>query len=48
MRAGNFMAMRRAAYARPVKSAKLNRLREIVEEEQVRLGAVRTESAGHP
>lgn len=30
--AGNFMAMRRAAYARPGKSAKLNRLREIVEE----------------
>ncbi|MFI9761793.1 DEAD/DEAH box helicase [Streptomyces sp. NPDC051963] len=30
--AGNFMAMRRAAYARPEKSAKLNRLREIVAE----------------
>lgn len=30
--AGNFMAMRRAAYARPEKSAKLNRLREIVGE----------------
>ncbi|MEV5984586.1 SNF2-related protein [Streptomyces sp. NPDC052051] len=30
--AGNFMAMRRAAYARPEKSAKLNRLREIVED----------------
>ncbi|MFM9373670.1 DEAD/DEAH box helicase [Streptomyces sp. Da 82-17] len=29
---GNFMAMRRAAYARPEKSAKLGRLREIVEE----------------
>ncbi|WP_328728579.1 DEAD/DEAH box helicase [Streptomyces jietaisiensis] len=32
VRAGNFMAMRRAAYARPEKSAKLGRLREIVEE----------------
>ncbi|BBC33232.1 Helicase SNF2 [Streptomyces graminofaciens] len=32
VRAGNFMAMRRAAYARPDKSAKLNRLREIVAE----------------
>ncbi|MCY0940638.1 DEAD/DEAH box helicase [Streptomyces antarcticus] len=32
VRAGNFMAMRRAAYARPEKSAKLNRLREIVED----------------
>ncbi|MEV0094065.1 DEAD/DEAH box helicase [Streptomyces sp. NPDC050738] len=30
--AGNFMAMRRAAYAHPEKSAKLNRLREIVTE----------------
>ncbi|WP_031083331.1 DEAD/DEAH box helicase, partial [Streptomyces sp. NRRL WC-3549] len=30
--AGNFMAMRRAAYARPEKSAKLHRLREIVAE----------------
>ncbi|MFJ2762257.1 DEAD/DEAH box helicase [Streptomyces prasinus] len=30
--AGNFMAMRRAAYAHPEKSAKLNRLREIVED----------------
>ncbi|MFE4546723.1 DEAD/DEAH box helicase [Streptomyces sp. NPDC056785] len=30
--AGNFMAMRRAAYARPEKSAKLDRLREIVRE----------------
>ena len=30
--AGNFMAMRRAAYARPDKSSKLNRLREIVAE----------------
>ncbi|MEU6378232.1 DEAD/DEAH box helicase [Streptomyces sp. NPDC046909] len=29
---GNFMAMRRAAYARPEKSAKLDRLREIVRE----------------
>ncbi|WP_374991157.1 DEAD/DEAH box helicase [Streptomyces sp. LHD-70] len=29
---GNFMAMRRAAYARPEKSAKLGRLREIVQE----------------
>ncbi|MEV3994166.1 DEAD/DEAH box helicase [Streptomyces halstedii] len=28
--AGNFMAMRRAAYARPERSAKLHRLREIV------------------
>ncbi|MEU6522693.1 DEAD/DEAH box helicase [Streptomyces sp. NPDC046924] len=32
VRAGNFMAMRRAAYARPGKSAKLERLREIVQE----------------
>lgn len=32
VRAGNFMAMRRAAYARPEKSAKLRRLRELVEE----------------
>lgn len=32
VRAGNFMAMRRAAYARPEKSAKLHRLREIVED----------------
>ncbi|WP_405695813.1 DEAD/DEAH box helicase [Streptomyces coelicoflavus] len=32
VRVGNFMAMRRAAYARPEKSAKLSRLREIVEE----------------
>ncbi|MER7740132.1 DEAD/DEAH box helicase [Streptomyces sp. NPDC096538] len=32
VRAGNFMAMRRAAYARPEKSAKLARLREIVQE----------------
>ncbi|MGW2820573.1 DEAD/DEAH box helicase [Streptomyces sp. NPDC001443] len=32
VRAGNFMAMRRAAYARPETSAKLNRLREIVED----------------
>ncbi|MFD4504378.1 DEAD/DEAH box helicase [Streptomyces sp. NPDC058457] len=32
VRAGNFMAMRRAAYLRPDKSAKLERLREIVEE----------------
>lgn len=32
VRAGNFMAMRRAAYARPESSAKLNRLREIVED----------------
>ncbi|MER7054570.1 DEAD/DEAH box helicase [Streptomyces sp. NPDC000351] len=32
VRAGNFMAMRRAAYARPEKSAKLGRLREIVRE----------------
>ncbi|MER5551539.1 DEAD/DEAH box helicase [Streptomyces sp. NPDC002793] len=30
--AGNFMAMRRAAYMRPEKSAKLDRLREIVQE----------------
>ncbi|WP_079170106.1 DEAD/DEAH box helicase [Mangrovactinospora gilvigrisea] len=30
--AGNFMAMRRAAYARPAKSAKLGRLAEIVRE----------------
>ncbi|MEV6005209.1 DEAD/DEAH box helicase [Streptomyces sp. NPDC051976] len=30
--AGNFMAMRRAAYMRPEKSAKLDRLREIVRE----------------
>ena len=30
--AGNFMAMRRAAYLRPGKSAKLGRLREIVQE----------------
>ncbi|MEU9078653.1 SNF2-related protein [Kitasatospora sp. NPDC048538] len=30
--AGNFMAMRRAAYADPARSAKLQRLREIVEE----------------
>ncbi|MEU7022723.1 DEAD/DEAH box helicase [Streptomyces sp. NPDC046203] len=30
--AGNFMAMRRAAYARPTGSAKLERLREIVRE----------------
>ncbi|MER6125472.1 SNF2-related protein [Streptomyces sp. NPDC001795] len=30
--AGNFMAMRRAAYARPEKSAKLGRLREVVQE----------------
>ncbi|CAG7602978.1 DEAD/DEAH box helicase [Streptomyces bryophytorum] len=30
--AGNFMAMRRAAYMRPEKSAKLERLREIVQE----------------
>ncbi|MEU6998194.1 DEAD/DEAH box helicase [Nonomuraea sp. NPDC046570] len=29
---GNFMAMRRAAYARPESSAKLGRLRELVEE----------------
>jgi superfamily II DNA or RNA helicase len=29
--AGNFMAMRRAAYARPAESAKLRRLRELVE-----------------
>ncbi|MDG9716411.1 DEAD/DEAH box helicase [Streptomyces sp. DH24] len=32
VRAGNFMAMRRAAYARPERSAKLGRLRELVEE----------------
>ncbi|MEU8765282.1 DEAD/DEAH box helicase [Streptomyces sp. NPDC048659] len=32
VRTGNFMAMRRAAYMRPEKSAKLNRLREIVQE----------------
>ncbi|SEE64077.1 DEAD/DEAH box helicase [Streptomyces sp. Ag109_O5-10] len=32
VRAGNFMAMRRAAYLRPERSAKLERLREIVEE----------------
>ncbi|MEU1475589.1 DEAD/DEAH box helicase [Streptomyces sp. NPDC005760] len=32
VRAGNFMAMRRAAYLRPEKSAKLDRLREIVRE----------------
>ncbi|WP_187282887.1 DEAD/DEAH box helicase [Streptomyces sp. MS191] len=32
VRAGNFMAMRRAAYASPARSAKLNRLREIVRE----------------
>ncbi|MEU6196404.1 DEAD/DEAH box helicase [Streptomyces sp. NPDC047061] len=32
VRAGNFMAMRRAAYLRPEESAKLERLREIVEE----------------
>ncbi|MFI0963192.1 DEAD/DEAH box helicase [Streptomyces sp. NPDC021080] len=32
VRAGNFMAMRRAAYMRPEKSAKLDRLREIVRE----------------
>ena len=32
VRAGNFMAMRRAAYARPKHSAKLDRLREIAEE----------------
>ncbi|MHC5905811.1 DEAD/DEAH box helicase [Streptomyces sp. S6] len=32
VRAGNFMAMRRAAYLRPEKSAKLDRLREIVQE----------------
>jgi superfamily II DNA or RNA helicase len=32
VRAGNFMAMRRAAYLRPEKSAKLERLREIVGE----------------
>ncbi|MDH6607575.1 superfamily II DNA or RNA helicase [Streptomyces sp. SAI-208] len=32
VRSGNFMAMRRAAYLRPEKSAKLDRLREIVQE----------------
>jgi superfamily II DNA or RNA helicase len=32
VRSGNFMAMRRAAYIRPEKSEKLNRLREIVQE----------------
>ncbi|MFJ3202135.1 DEAD/DEAH box helicase [Streptomyces sp. NPDC086989] len=32
VRAGNFMAMRRAAYARPERSAKLQRLRELVAE----------------
>ncbi|WP_188266661.1 MULTISPECIES: DEAD/DEAH box helicase [unclassified Streptomyces] len=32
VRAGNFMAMRRAAYARPATSAKLGRLRELVRE----------------
>ncbi|MFE7269428.1 DEAD/DEAH box helicase [Streptomyces sp. NPDC057623] len=32
VRAGNFMAMRRAAYARPDRSAKLDRLREIAAE----------------
>ncbi len=32
VRAGNFMAMRRAAYMRPEKSAKLDRLRQIVQE----------------
>ncbi|MER6406524.1 DEAD/DEAH box helicase [Streptomyces viridosporus] len=32
VRAGNFMAMRRAAYLRPGKSAKLGRLREIVQD----------------
>ncbi|WP_345680260.1 DEAD/DEAH box helicase [Yinghuangia aomiensis] len=32
VRAGNFMAMRRAAYMRPAESAKLGRLREIVRE----------------
>ncbi|MET9882401.1 DEAD/DEAH box helicase [Streptomyces sp. NPDC006430] len=32
VRAGNFMAMRRAAYAKPEKSAKLQRLRELVAE----------------
>ncbi|WP_069464957.1 DEAD/DEAH box helicase, partial [Actinacidiphila rubida] len=32
VRAGNFMAMRRAAYLRPAESAKLDRLREIVRE----------------
>ncbi|MFE2581368.1 DEAD/DEAH box helicase [Streptomyces sp. NPDC059378] len=32
VRAGNFMAMRRAAYMRPGRSAKLDRLREIVQE----------------
>lgn len=32
VRAGNFMAMRRAAYLSPARSAKLGRLREIVQE----------------
>ncbi|CAL9570540.1 hypothetical protein SUDANB176_04830 [Streptomyces sp. enrichment culture] len=32
VRAGDFMAMRRAAYARPEKSAKPDRLREVVQE----------------
>jgi superfamily II DNA or RNA helicase len=32
---GNFMAMRRAAYARPEKSAKLERLRELVDDAAV-------------
>ncbi|GHF63893.1 DEAD/DEAH box helicase [Streptomyces griseosporeus] len=32
VRSGNFMAMRRAAYARPQQSAKLGRLRELVRE----------------
>ncbi|MFB7255362.1 DEAD/DEAH box helicase [Streptomyces nojiriensis] len=32
VRSANFMAMRRAAYAHPERSAKLNRLREIVED----------------
>ena len=32
VRAGNFMAMRRAAYMSPEKSTKLNRLVEIVQE----------------
>ncbi|MFG2971853.1 DEAD/DEAH box helicase [Streptomyces sp. NPDC048331] len=32
VRSGNFMAMRRAAYAHPERSAKLDRLREIVED----------------
>ncbi|KOU24067.1 helicase SNF2 [Streptomyces sp. WM6372] len=35
VRAGNFMAMRRAAYAEPEKSAKLRRLRELVAEAAV-------------